>query len=500
MQRELQRQLEDDLNRSWSSSTRPPTPSQHAEYQGWSHDFVELCHSQLSLLASTVAGLSQVLLFFRHENPTTGALEFVPLVVHTVGKDDPPRVWISSGAAGQTELEEGAAARVLPGGIPAAWILPDYPFKPVGEQGGILMPDGGMCVPVEYNGVLAGSVVLCPEGPGRHTWEPEDVKRADMVAKSIALGAALEGKWHANSWLLGTGRSLIDSMRSLLTTTLHQVRSPVSALVTFGHLLLRKLPPGDSNRALAKNIILEALRVNDLLKPLDEAGVAHVLPEAVDGAVPWYQKGEEGETLPEFSGDYVEVPKPSLYAKEVSTNGMQLLWLSDVLQPQADISEMLATEKGMRFVADIDDDSPPVLAVEKYIREAVSSLVDNSLKYSPPGSHVGISFVWSDDDDQTEVPEDDVNVVVWDTGYGFSDDEIDDVWDFGYRGSAAVRSGAPGSGIGLSAVRQMLEASGAVISLQSPLPAYLDPRKPGSTDRASRPGSAFTLQFKRPSR
>lgn len=362
------------------------------------------------------------------------------------------------------------------------------------------MPDGGMCIPVEYNGVLAGSVVLCPANPGNHTWTSEDMKRADMVAKSIALGAALEGKWHANAWMLDTGRSLIDSMKSLLTTTLHQVRSPVSALVTFGHLLLRKLPPGDANRALAKNIILEALRVNELLQPLDEAGDAHVLPEALGGAVPWYQKDMDGETLPQDGGEVTEVPKPVVYAKEVSTDGLQLLWLSDVLQPQAEISEMLASEKGMIFVAVIDDDSPPVLAVEKYVREAVSSLVDNSLKYSPPGSHVGISCIWSDDEDEKAEPNDVVQVVVWDTGYGFSEEEIDEVWEFGFRGSAAVRSGAVGSGIGLSAVQQMLQASGADISLQSPLPADFDPRDVESKDRASRPGSAFTLRFKRPSR
>lgn len=93
-----------------------------------------------------------------------------------------------------------------------------------------------------------------------------------------------------------------------------------------------------------------------------------------------------------------------------------------------------------------------------------------------------------------------VDVVVWDTGYGFSEEEIEEVWDFGFRGSAAVRSGAPGSGIGLSAVRRMLQSSGAEISLVSPLPESLDPRFPDSKERAMRPGCAFTMRFKRPSR
>lgn len=499
---------------AWPKAAAPHTEQ---EYHGWSCDFIELCDAQLQLLLSTMPQISQALLLFRRENPTTGALEFVPLVVHSRRKDDRlRRIWISRpGSAQHTELEEAApGSPILPGSIPADWILPGYPFKTVGEQGGIAMPDGGLCIPVEYNGVLAGSVLLCPEAPAPAdqqpiSWESEDIKRADMVAKSIALGAALEGKWHADASRLGAGRALIGSMRALLRTTLHQVRSPVSALVTFGHLLLRKLPPGDANRALAKNIILEALRIDELLEPLDEAGDMHVLPEAAEGPVPWYSRDEE--ELHSINSS-VEIPAqedstrftpPPTYTKDSSTNGLQLLWLSDVLTPQADIAKVLASEKKISFFAEIDDDTPPVLAVEKYVREAVSNLIDNSLKYSPPGSCVGL-YCGAARDDEGNIDSDSlenvVEVLVWDTGYGFSDIEREDVWEFGYRGSAATLSGQSGSGIGLSAVREMLTACGAEIQLHSPLPQYLDLRDHDYGDIPPTPGSAFRLRFKRPVR
>lgn len=470
---------------------RPPTctlsdhiPSPPSDYNSWSSEFLALCDAQLHLLLSTLPSLSQALLLFRREHPTTGSLEFVPLVVHTRTASTTRRVWISApGSAARTEVGRASGAPpLLPGGIPARWLLPDYPFS---EPGPRALPDGALVVPVEYNGVLAGSLVL--QGG---EWGPEEVERADVVARSIAMGAALEGKWAASAGRLGVGRGAVESMQALLRRTLHQVRSPVSALVTFGHLLLKKLPPGDSNRALAKNIILQSLRLDDLLGPLDEVTHSLVMSEATveedgDGAAVVVDVDKREE---------YSISKPDKFTKQVSTEGLQLLWLSDVLLPQADVTRLLAEEKELVFHSNIDEDTSAVLAVEKFVREAISNLLDNALKYSPPGAHIGIICV---SDELEEDKDNRVEVIVWDTGYGFSESEKDDIWQLGHRGSASILSGSTGSGIGLAFVKEMLDACGAQISLVSPLPAYLDPRPTSETPRT--PGSAFHLRFRRPS-
>eukprot|EP00177_Eucheuma_denticulatum_P008249 GFKZ01015013.1.p1 GENE.GFKZ01015013.1~~GFKZ01015013.1.p1 ORF type:complete len:541 (+),score=58.01 GFKZ01015013.1:299-1921(+) len=482
------------------ASHRPVEPQgKHDDYHGWSQDFIDLCTSQFSLLASTIPTLSQALLFFRRENPNTGALEFVPLVVHSPNFSTASRVWISSGSAAETALEPGSPSRVLPGGIPAEWILPDYPFKNVnafGDSGAIVMPDGGLCLPVEYNGVLAGSIVLFSGGNPAPQWTEEDANRAAMVAKSIAMGAALEGKWSSAIGTVGASRQLIESMRALLRVTLHQVRSPVSALVTFGHLLLHKLPPGDENRKLAKNIIVEAFRVDDLLKPLDLAGESHVLPEA---SPPWYEHEDHHHLGFDTADAQESKPVPAVYADMMAEDVLQMLWLSDVLEPQVEVARALAEEKGLHFTSRIDDDMPAVFAIGKHVREAVSNLIDNSLKYTSPGGHVGLHCsVREIENDANGEPDEVVEVVVWDTGFGFSEDEKKYIFEYGFRGSAAEFTAVPGSGIGLSAVREMLQASGAEVSLESPLPDKLDPRK-RADGKQDNPGSAFTLRFRRPS-
>lgn len=480
------------------------------DYKGWSEDFLELCNAQLTLLMSTIHHLANVTLFFRHEHPDTGALEFIPLVSHSADSDDQPdRVWISFGAAGQTELEDGPNSRRLPGGIPARWIFPNYPFAEVGSEGGILMPDGNLCIPIEYNNILAGSLVLVPqkapleEAEMWSTWTHPVIRQADMVAKSIALAAALESKSSANEAMLGTSASLIESVRVLLRTTVHQIRSPITALITFGHLLLRKLPAGDANRETAKNMVLEALRVDELLKPLDEAGESLALPAGEGND---YKLKANSETATDNVETAEAEPVNSAFSAAFDSvygadylGGKQLLWLSDILRPLSDIHAELAEQKGIHFSVSIDEDAPPVLAIEKFVREAIGNLLENSLKYSPSGSHVGLSVALVENESEGNAP-DVVRVIVWDTGLGFTEEDKETIWQFGYRGSAASRLKAEGSGIGLTVVKELLDACDVHIELHSPLPNELDPRSREERSKSGAPGSAFVLLFPRPAR
>lgn len=499
------RQIDDGVAKGrrtndWSSD-EPSSPTN--DFHGWSSDFIELCNAQLALLTTSVPNIAQAALFFRRENPSTGALEFVPLVVHSNETDGlTNRVWISAGA-GQTALEDVKDSRVLPGSIPAEWIFPDYPFTPNSAEGGILMPDGGLCFPVEYNNILAGSVVLWPidtsEADPVSVWSPDDIRRVDMVARTIALGAALEGKWHSTAGMLGDSRALINSMRTIIRTTLHQLRSPVQALITFGHLLRKKLPPGNSNRDLAKNIVVESLRLNDLLEPLDDVGHNFALPEASPNTLSWYKEPSDDVDASRLGMGEQDDPQSRMSkdtaAKPSDMDGLQLIWLTDVLLPLIETYRLLAGERGITMVADIEEDSPPIIAVQKFVREALNNLIDNALKYSPEGSLVGIRCVMDDSNEN-----DAIEVIVWDTGYGFTLEDMETVWDYGKRGTAALRVETQGSGLGLPIVREMLKASEAEVSLQSPIPAKLDPRDISDDERLLYPGSAFTLSFKRPSR
>lgn len=87
----------------------------------------------------------------------------------------------------------------------------------------------------------------------------------------------------------------------------------------------------------------------------------------------------------------------------------------------------------------------PVHGDPDALERAVANLVDNAVKWSPPGGRIGITV--------------DAGVVeVADTGPGIPDGDRAFVFDRFYR-SPAARS-YPGSGLGLAIVRQVAGAHG----------------------------------------
>jgi signal transduction histidine kinase len=426
-------------------------------FSGWSSEFTTLCDEQLELLQTTVPDVATAVLFFRREHPSTGALEFIPLAAYP----NDPRVWI----AGST-MSRPTESRVLPGGIPAVWILPDYPFLSRDAQLGFVSADGSLCMPIMFSSLIAGSLVLrrSTNVPAGQEWNSRDVHRVRIVARSIALAAVMEGRWLSAREQVRQDTAILGSLREVLQSALHQIRSPVTALVTFGRLLLKKLPPGDANRSLAKSIVLASFRLNELLAPLDDASASLKLLAAPSD-------------------------EPAL-AKDNSEP--ELIWLSDVLAPLEDSTGVLAEARDLDLLFDLDDDAPPVMSTEFAIREAVSNCIDNALKYTSSGGLIGLKSRASSSD------QDSVEILIWDTGPGIPAEEHDVIWQSGRRGSIGLASDENGSGLGLSITKRLVEESGGTVDVQSPVFPKHFADLIGNTEVANvGPGTLFRIRMPR---
>jgi signal transduction histidine kinase len=426
-------------------------------FSGWSSEFTTLCDEQLELLQTTVPDVATAVLFFRREHPSTGALEFVPLAAYP----NDPRVWIvGSTTARPTE------SRVLPGGIPAVWILPDYPFLSRDAQQGFVSADGSLCMPIMFSSMIAGSLVLWRsiDVPAAQEWNGRDVHRVRIVARSIALAAVMEGRWLSAKEQVRQDTAILGSLREVLQSALHQIRSPVTALVTFGRLLLKKLPPGDANRSLAKSIVLASFRLNDLLAPLDDASASLKLLAA--------------------PGDEIALAKDN--------SEPELIWLSDVLAPLEESTGVLADARNLDFSFDLDDDAPPVMSTEFAVREAVSNCIDNALKYTPAGGMIGLrSRACSGDQNPVEI-------IIWDTGPGIPAPEQDVIWQSNRRGSTGLASDENGSGLGLSITKRLVEESGGTVDVESPVcPKHLSDFIGDSEVASIGPGTLFRIRIPR---
>lgn len=103
--------------------------------------------------------------------------------------------------------------------------------------------------------------------------------------------------------------------------------------------------------------------------------------------------------------------------------------------------------------------SVPELSIDQWrVEQVMNNLLDNATKYSPPGSVIAVGV---------RVQEPDVVISVRDQGDGLRAEEIQRVFEPFYRGESATGRRAPGTGLGLTVCRGIVEAHGGRIWIES---------------------------------
>ena len=164
-----------------------------------------------------------------------------------------------------------------------------------------------------------------------------------------------------------------------------------------------------------------------------------------------------------------------------------LIFVGDVLLPVADLAARLAPERGVdNLFTSVDgggDGVSGVRAPEAAVREAVTNLIDNALKYSQrvPSKAVGrgdgstsaelrasvaIGCGW---DARREM----VVIEVWSSGAALAEEELSSVLEWGERGRVASEGGIEGTGLGLPIADQLVALLGGSLELtNAPMPAW----------------------------
>ena len=106
-------------------------------------------------------------------------------------------------------------------------------------------------------------------------------------------------------------------------------------------------------------------------------------------------------------------------------------------------------------------------ADRKKLNQAVINVLSNAYKYSPVGSPVGIEFVQSAPgvpyapDSGTPL----VGIRITDRGIGMTPEQIDRVFERFYRADTSGK--IPGTGLGMSIVREIVVLHGGEVSIDS---------------------------------
>jgi signal transduction histidine kinase len=146
---------------------------------------------------------------------------------------------------------------------------------------------------------------------------------------------------------------------------------------------------------------------------------------------------------------------------EAETGVMRLkieeLDIGTVLRDAADLYADIAEDKQITLNAAVPD-GITVRADRPRLTQALANLLDNAVKYTPPGGRIDVSIARSD------APAD-VRIEVADTGIGIPAGELPQIFDRLFRGDRSRSE--RGLGLGLSLVRAIVEAHGGRVEVAS---------------------------------
>ena len=248
--------------------------------------------------------------------------------------------------------------------------------------------------------------------------------RTDARVPLVGTGDAIDELTSLFNTMLDKIEGLVTAMRGALDNVSHDLRTPLTRLRGTAEMALASPPPGDAAqqaeyyRELLADCVEESDRVLVMLNTLMD------ISEAESGTMQLRRE-----------------PVP----------------LADVVARAVDLYRDVADAKGVTLTADAPADIV-VTADRTRLEQVAANLIDNAVKYTPPGGRVDV---------EVRREADAAILRVRDTGPGIPADELPRIFDRLFRGdtSRAER----GLGLGLSLVKAIVEAHGGMVQVRSEL-------------------------------
>jgi len=313
-------------------------------------------------------------------------------------------------------------------------------------------------LPLMYEGVVMGLLVTSRED---RPWNEREKATIERIARSLAIAYLMDQRRAWFEQQLTQQRRLQAQQRDMLDDLLHQFRNPLTALRTFGKLLLKRLRPGDKNQEVASSIVRESDRLQELLQQFDAALDSSegdiVLPltltaAPVAEACQLPTRGEQGGISPTAN---------SLLPAKALT--LETFSVAAVLEPLLVSARAIAQERNLELQAEIPTDLPLVQGNANALREVLSNLIDNALKYTPAGGKIDIRVGEKRRTSQGEA----LGIAISDTGPGIPPQDLEHLFERHYRGVQASTA-IPGSGLGLAIAKELIEQMHGEIQVFSP--------------------------------
>lgn len=270
-------------------------------------------------------------------------------------------------------------------------------------------PSGGIIMPLLARGQLLGVIALYRE---KQSYDSDDLFLAEELGRRAAL-AIDNARLHD---LVHTGIRARDDMIGIVS---HDLRNPVNAVKMLTGVML------------------------------DRSNGEPLSPEVGNYASVIRQAAEQMDELIQDLLDVtrVEAGRLAVSARRENTEEM----LSDTLRMLAPV----AGEKGISLKLKAPDDLPDVTADRERVRQAISNLVGNAVKFSSSGTEILVRIAVLDKE---------LLFSVSDKGQGMTAEQLAHAFDRFWQSSRTDRQGA---GLGLAITKGIIDAHGGRIWAES---------------------------------
>lgn len=292
-----------------------------------------------------------------------------------------------------------------------------------------------------------------------------------------------------NVRLLGA-QALIIAMTILIGSQFFFIKSYINGVLTaitfvlvigFGYILIRSIKQELERKEELQMMANRLSQANDRLKKLDRAKsdfisiASHQLRTpltAIKGFISLILEGSYGSVTGDVQNALnkvylsnerlIHLVEDLLNISRIESGKLQFRMeecdITELLRDVVDMFVLRAKEKGLKLTLDIPSDTLPLIMTDgQKIREVVSNLIDNAIKYSETGE-VKIQAISGDKG---------VRISVKDTGMGIEPEDLPYLFQKFSRGKDIGRVHANGTGLGLYVGKNLMEALGGSIGVES---------------------------------